>query len=300
MKFPRNIRLLRSPFDVAPFAAVFFLLLIFVMLGGLVVYTPGVRIEPPAADGLPGTDQPAVAVAVDAGGRYYFANQIVSEAQLTNDLRAAAVKSRAPLTLVIYADKAVTYDQLIQLTTPRPRGGDPQRIGRHAAAGHQHSRQTMSELRADSPALGLTGPKPARAGWPLSRWLMLIALVCAAHVGLLYMFGARKQIVPRHVTDAPTLKLAGGSDELLALNDPTLFALPHPGDFVAAAADPAPVVEPPTFRWTESPRWLPLSADELMTRLQPIHANQLFPRATLRIQTPAQSSAHRHSPSSRR
>ena len=114
MKFPRNARLLRSPFDVAPFAAVFFLLVIFLMLGGL-VYTPGVRIEPPLADGLPGTDQPTVAVAVDAGGRYYFANQIVSEEQLTNDLRAAAKKSREPLTLVIHADKAVTYDQLIRL-----------------------------------------------------------------------------------------------------------------------------------------------------------------------------------------
>ncbi len=115
MKFPRNVRLLRSPFDVAPFAAVFFLLVIFLLLGGL-VYTPGVRIKPPLADGLPGTDQPTVAVAVDASGRYYFANQLVSEAQLKNDLRAAVRKSREPLTLVIHADKAVTYDQLIRLT----------------------------------------------------------------------------------------------------------------------------------------------------------------------------------------
>jgi len=115
MKFPRNARLLRSPFDVAPFAAVFFLLAIFLMLEGL-VYTPGVRIEPPLADGLPGTDQPSVAVAVDADGRYYFANQMVSEAQLKNNLRVAAAKSREPLTLVIHADKAVTYDQLVRLT----------------------------------------------------------------------------------------------------------------------------------------------------------------------------------------
>jgi biopolymer transport protein ExbD len=115
MKFPRNARILRSPFDVAPFAAVFFLLAIFLMLGGL-VYTPGVRIEPPLADGLPGTDKPTVAVAVDASGRYYFANQIVSEAQLKDDLRNAAKKSHEPLTLVIRADKTVTYDQLIHLT----------------------------------------------------------------------------------------------------------------------------------------------------------------------------------------
>jgi biopolymer transport protein ExbD len=115
MKFPRNARLLRSPFDMASFAAVFFLLVIFMVLGGL-VYTPGVRIEPPPADGLPGTDQPTVAVAVDASGRYYFANQIVGEEQLKDDLRDAIKKSREPLTLVIHADKAVTYDQLIHLT----------------------------------------------------------------------------------------------------------------------------------------------------------------------------------------
>jgi biopolymer transport protein ExbD len=115
MKFPRNVRILRSPFDVAPFAAVFFLLAIFLMLGGL-VYTPGVRIELPSADGLPGTDKPTVAVAVDASGRYYFANQIVSEAQLKDDLHNAAKKSREPLTLIIHADKTVTYDQLIHLT----------------------------------------------------------------------------------------------------------------------------------------------------------------------------------------
>jgi len=115
MKFPRNAKILHSPFDVAPFAAVFFLLVIFLMLEGL-VYTPGVRIELPSAEGVPGTDQPTVAVAVDASGRYYFANQIVSEEQLKNDLRAAAGKSRKPLTLVIYADRTVTYDQLIHLT----------------------------------------------------------------------------------------------------------------------------------------------------------------------------------------
>jgi len=115
MKFPRHARLLRSPFDVAPFAAVFFLLVIFVLLGGL-IYTPGVRIQPPAADGLPGTDKPTVAVAVDATGRYYFANQIVSEAQLQEALRGASVKSREPLTLLIFADKSVTYDQLVHLT----------------------------------------------------------------------------------------------------------------------------------------------------------------------------------------
>ena len=115
MKFPRNTRLLRNPFDVAPFAAVFFLLVIFLMLGALLP-VPGIPLQLPVVSDLPGTDKPSVAVAVDAGGRFYFADQIVSEAQLKSALSVAAKKSREPLTLVIHADKTVTYDQLVHLT----------------------------------------------------------------------------------------------------------------------------------------------------------------------------------------
>ena len=120
MKFPRNTRLLRSPFEIAPFAAVFFLLVIFLMLGALLP-TPGIPLQLPAVSGvagkdLSGTDKPSVAVAVDSSGRFYFANQIVSEAQLKSNLSAAAKNSREPLTLVIHADKTVTYEQLVRLT----------------------------------------------------------------------------------------------------------------------------------------------------------------------------------------
>jgi biopolymer transport protein ExbD len=115
MKFPRNTKLLRSPFEIAPFAAVFFLLVIFMMLGALLP-TPGISLQPPTANDLPGIDKPSVAVAVDSSGRFYFANEIVSENELSNHLAKAAKKSREPLTLVIQADKSVTYEQLVHLT----------------------------------------------------------------------------------------------------------------------------------------------------------------------------------------
>lgn len=117
MKFPRNEKISRSPFELAPFAAVFFLLVIFVMIFNLLP-TPGVpvQLQPPSANDLPGIDKPSVAVAVDAQGRYYFKNQIVTETQLQSGLNAAAKNSRIPLTLVIQADKSVTYEQLIHLT----------------------------------------------------------------------------------------------------------------------------------------------------------------------------------------
>ena len=116
MKFPRNAKILRSPFEMAPFAAVLFLLVIFLLLGALLP-TQGIRfrLQPPTAGDLPGTDQLTVAMAVDSGGRFYFANKLVTEAELNSGLSNAVKNSRAPLTLVIHADKTVTEDTLIQL-----------------------------------------------------------------------------------------------------------------------------------------------------------------------------------------
>ncbi len=115
MKFPRNARLLRSTFDVAPFAVVLFLLVIFVALAELLP-TPGLSLHLPVAEGLPGTDKPTVAVAIDAEGRLFFANQIVTENELKARLDAAVKNSRQALTLVVQADRAVTYGQLVNLT----------------------------------------------------------------------------------------------------------------------------------------------------------------------------------------
>ena len=70
MKFPRNAKMLRGQMDVAPFAGVFFCLVIFVLLASL-VYTPGVHIELPAAvEGMTGVDGPTFAVALDANGQF--------------------------------------------------------------------------------------------------------------------------------------------------------------------------------------------------------------------------------------
>ena len=98
--------------------------------------------------------------------------------------------------------------------------------------------------------------------WPLSRWLMLIVLVLAAHVVLIFAFGGRKPATPRAVTNVPALALANGSNEWLILNDPTLFALPSREGFAAAWLEP-PHVEFHRQEWTEPPRWLQLPGEEL-------------------------------------
>jgi len=116
MKFARNACILRSQLDAAPFAAVFFLLVIFMMLGSL-IYTPGARLELelPRAKSLPGTDKPMVSVAIDADGRLYYENQWIEETALRGRLKEVASKSSEPLTLVVQADKTVTYDRFMRL-----------------------------------------------------------------------------------------------------------------------------------------------------------------------------------------
>lgn len=115
MKFPRNARIFRGQLDAAPFAAVFFLLVIFLMLASR-LYTPGVRLELPVAGDLPGTDKPTVAVAIDSNGRLYFENQSIDEKQLAAKLREKAGSAAAPLTLLVQADKAVTHEMLVRLS----------------------------------------------------------------------------------------------------------------------------------------------------------------------------------------
>ena len=117
MKFARNARILRSQLDAAPFAAIFFLLVIFMMLGSL-IYTPGARLELqlPQANGLPGTDKRTVSVAIDADGRLYYENQWIEEKALRGRLQEAARKSSEPLPLVVQADKSVSYERLMRLT----------------------------------------------------------------------------------------------------------------------------------------------------------------------------------------
>ncbi len=115
MKLPRNARILRNQLDLAPFAGVFFLLVIFLMLATL-IYTPGVRLELPVANDFPGLDRPMVAVAIDSSGRLFYRNQVIDEPTLESSLRAAVKDAVEPLTMVVQADKTVSYERLIHLT----------------------------------------------------------------------------------------------------------------------------------------------------------------------------------------
>jgi biopolymer transport protein ExbD len=118
MRFPRHARIFKGQLDAAPFAGVFFLALIFITFSSHLVFTPGVRVELPEADGLPGTTNPTLPVFVSASGQLYFENQLLNEAELQNRLRAAVERARArgaQLTLVILADKLTPSEVTFRL-----------------------------------------------------------------------------------------------------------------------------------------------------------------------------------------
>ena len=126
---------------MAPLAGVLFLLVIFVLLSTL-VYTPGVTIELPAADNLPGTDNPTLTVAIASSGQYFYENQLITAEDLKERLRSAVDHFGTNLTLVLLADKAVTVEvstqigllareagikEMISATRPRPFDRDAQK-----------------------------------------------------------------------------------------------------------------------------------------------------------------------------
>jgi hypothetical protein len=134
----------------------------------------------------------------------------------------------------------------------------------------------MNEAPANSPALEIAEPEPER--WSRPRWLAVIALVFATQVALIFLFGEKKEAAAREATNVPVLALADKADELLALNDPTLFALPQQRDFASATFLKLTPAKQPSFRWTEPPRWLPLAADNLGAAFGRFMQTNLFSR----------------------
>lgn len=117
MKFPRQLRPFRGSFDFAPYAGVFFIFILFVVLQSSVIYQPGVQVDLPRAEGLPGIKGPVLVAVVDASGQIFYDNQIIEEKALQTALRTDLRRLGQPATLIIQADGNVKYDQLLHLST---------------------------------------------------------------------------------------------------------------------------------------------------------------------------------------
>jgi hypothetical protein len=96
---------------------------------------------------------------------------------------------------------------------------------------------------------------PPATGWSWKKVWVFIALAFAAHLAFIFIFGAKKSPPRRVVANIPQFQLAHAS-ELMALDDPTLFALPHLEDFAPAIWRRTPTITAPSFRWTEPPPFL--------------------------------------------
>jgi hypothetical protein len=101
-------------------------------------------------------------------------------------------------------------------------------------------------------------------GWPARRWWVLVGLVFTAQLCLIYWLGRPQHSrIPRQ-DSSPVLQLASDNvSELLAFNDPTLFALPHQQGFSGSAW--LTMTEPDfhPFRWEEPPLVLALNQASL-------------------------------------
>lgn len=96
--------------------------------------------------------------------------------------------------------------------------------------------------------------------WPLRRWGLIIGLIFLVQIELIFLLGKHAPEPTRAPGAVARLRLAGnGADEMLALNDPTLFALPHPQGFSGPAWLNFKSRQLEAHDWTEPPRWLALS-----------------------------------------
>ena len=115
MRFPHNAKIFRGQFDAAPYVGVFFLLVIFLLAHSAMVFVPGVPIELPSSADLPGIEKPIAVIAVDAGGTFYFENQMCDEKRLRERLKATVERSREPITLVTRIDRAANFEVFTRL-----------------------------------------------------------------------------------------------------------------------------------------------------------------------------------------
>ena len=103
-------------------------------------------------------------------------------------------------------------------------------------------------------------PRP----WSLRRWVGMVVLIFVVQLGLIVCLGTRTPIRPRPAAAGLTLELASqGSEELLALYDPTLFTLPHPLGFSGPVEQRISRPEFSPFEWSAPADRLPLPVDRI-------------------------------------
>jgi hypothetical protein len=123
--------------------------------------------------------------------------------------------------------------------------------------------------------------------WTRRRWCLLIVLTLCVQLGLIFSLGDKSPPRVRPPAPAPKLALVQNlTTELLALSDPTLFALPHQVGFSGPAWMKTPPVPSRSFDWTEEPSWLALPIEQLGKTFSDPETNQSEVLTTLALFEP--------------
>ena len=92
----------------------------------------------------------------------------------------------------------------------------------------------------------------------------MIVLIFVVQLGLIFWLGSRTPICPRSPTASLTFHFGGlASPELQALNDPTLFTLPHPALFAGPVWPVMPQADHLGFEWSAPTNPFPVAGDRL-------------------------------------
>ena len=125
-------------------------------------------------------------------------------------------------------------------------------------------------------------------GWTAGRWWAAIALVFAVQAALLVCLLDRAPAQPRKPAVAPAFRFSDSRmQEWVAVEDPTLFALPHRQGFSGEAWLNVPSFEFRPEDWSEPERWLPLDVPNLGSRFASFaETNTAVPFPTIAVTEP--------------
>ena len=129
----------------------------------------------------------------------------------------------------------------------------------------------------------MTAPPVEPRTWPRRRWWLLLMLVFAGQLAFIFGLSNRTPFIVRPPARAPVLHLAGNaSAELMALWDPTLFALPHSQGFSALAWTVGPPAETRAAPAPEPMDYLSLLVGQLGAEFNQFVATNRFGRPPAR------------------